>query len=191
MKLIIKKIKACWGSMHTPQLLTTNYSLQTTKGFTFIELLITIAIASIMFTIGAISLINLRSQQTLEHETQAIAVLLSVAREKSIGQESSSRWGVHIQNNPTGRDTYALIQVDEALLASSSYTDIPGTASDSRTVPTSVELISPASGASTNIVFQKSSGLPTANATITLQLVSRPSSSYTITVSSKGTIDYQ
>ncbi len=158
------------------------------NGFTFVELLITITVAIIILTVGAINLIGFFNQQSLTREAQSLTALLITARERASGQDSQTRWGVFIQNNITSRDTYTLFEVDEVLLASSSYMGLPGTAAEIRTVRPNIEFANPLTGSSTPIVFQKITGLPTASTTIAFY---NNAGGRLIFISSNGRIDYE
>lgn len=160
------------------------------SGFTAVELLVSIAIASVLLTIGAINLASFRGKQSLSNETQSLVALLSSAREKSMGQDEEGRWGVFIKNESAARDTYSLFLVDEALYASSSYTLAPGTVIDARTVRSGIEFISPSTGSSTTIVFGKVSGLP--NTSTSIQIANSSSDEYhLIYISGNGRIDFE
>lgn len=165
-------------------------SREKAAGFTLIEILIALAIGAIVLTVGAVNLASFRAQQNLESEARAITALLISARDKSASQESESRWGVFFENKVSQRDAYALFQVDENLFASSSYSQIPGTATDQRTVRSGIEFRSPQNGSSTSIVFSKVYGLPQSSTTIEIE-TSSGQDYKTIFISGNGRITYE
>lgn len=169
-----------------------NSFLKTSVGFTFIEVLVVLGITSILLVIGTLSMFSYIGRQNLESETRAIVAMMREAQSKAMGQDSESRWGVFMQNNAgSERDYYIIFQVDEALIASSTYTDIPGTSLERKTMRSNVEFASPEAGTSTQILFAKVSGLPNASTTIVLQKFNDPATQKTIFISGVGKIDYQ
>ncbi len=164
---------------------------KTTRGFTFIELLLSITISTIIAVAGSIELFQYLSRQNLENEGRTISGLLESARELSRHQDNESRWGVYLQNNASERDIYALFMADEALVSSSTYTGAPGLITEQHSAKSNIEFTNPLPGESLTILFSKLTGLPSASSTITLQAGSSSSSQVTITIDNAGKIDYQ
>lgn len=87
------------------------------RGFTLIEVLISLAIGSILIGLAFMSLRNIYKTQSISSETANIAGVLRAAQEKSFSQENGSRWGVYFRNNVGAAvDYYYLIEVDEDLI---------------------------------------------------------------------------
>lgn len=177
--------------MKAPENLVSRLPHKTPKGFTLIEVLLVMGITSILLVIGAISMFGYIGSQNLETETRAIIALMRDAQTRSMSQENESRWGVYLANASSDRDYYAIFQADETLVASSTYTGVPGTTLEQKTMRSSVEFVSPANGSTTVILFSKVSGLPNASTTITLQKTGDTSSERTIFISGNGKVDYQ
>lgn len=151
------------------------------SAFTLIELIITMAIIAILAGVGFISIFNYKQRQGLSSTTQEIIEVLRNAQNRSLSQESSTRWGVYFNNPASGTDFYELFQgasyatatsVSKSVLASNIQFDIP------------------ASGSSSTIIFSPITGLPNVATTIKISLISSPTSSSTISVNINGKIQY-
>jgi prepilin-type N-terminal cleavage/methylation domain-containing protein len=165
--------------------------LKGSSGFTFIELLLSITISTIIAVAGSVELFQFLSRQSLENEGRTIAGLLESARELSRHQDNESRWGVYLENNVSERDIYALFMADEALVSSSTHTGAPGLVTEQHSAKSNVEFTNPLPGESLTILFSKLTGLPSTSSTVTLQAGSSSSSQVIITIDSTGKIDYQ
>ncbi len=161
------------------------------RGFTFIEVLLSITISTIIAVAGSVELFQFLSHQSLENEGRTISGLLESARELSRHQDNESRWGVYIQNNESERDTYALFMADEALVSSSTYAAAPGLITEQHSAKSNIEFTNPLPGESLTILFSKLTGLPNTSSTIILQAGSSTSSQVIISIDTTGKIDYQ
>lgn len=159
------------------------------SGFTFIEVLIVLAISITILGIGAIYLGGFRTGQRIEIETKQITTLLESAQEKSRSQENDARWGVYL-NNASDRGTYSLYQVDEATLLLGDTGTEPGTVSIQRTLPVDVSFTTPATTETLNIIFSLGTGLPSIGTSVSLS-TRGTSDTRTITVGANGQIEYQ
>lgn len=151
------------------------------KAFTLIELIISMAIIAILAGVGFINIINYRHRQDLTSTTQEIIEVLRNSQNRSLSQESASRWGVHFENQTSGTDFYELFQ-------GASYAG--ATIVSKSALPSNIQFDIPASGSSSTIIFSPITGLPNASATIKIYLISSPTSSSTIIVNSNGKIQY-
>ena len=149
------------------------------KGFSLIELLITIGIVAVLGTIGTMNLVNYRSRNILDLQTQEIVATLRDAQSRSISQENGRPWGIHFENPTSDPDYYSLF-------ASSTYnsSDINSTT----TLNSAVVFLDPSSGNSKNVTFSAVTGLPSAADSITIALNTNNSASSTITISAYGQI---
>lgn len=161
------------------------------RGFTLIEVLIVMGITSILLVMGAMSMLSYVGSQNLESETRSIIALLRDAQTRSAGQDNESRWGVYFRNNTGDRDSYYIFQADEVLVSSSTYTDVPGTTLEQRTMRSNVEFVTPETASSTSVIFAKVSGLPNASTSIVLQKTGDSSNQRTVLIGGNGKIDYQ
>ncbi|MGC8851941.1 MAG: pilus assembly FimT family protein, partial [Minisyncoccia bacterium] len=78
------------------------------KAFTLMELLITIAITSVLAVGGVGFYVSHQKVKILENTAQGIANYLRYAQQKSVSQEQGLQWGVHFENPTSGSDFYAL-----------------------------------------------------------------------------------
>jgi len=151
------------------------------RGFSLVELIISIAIVAILAGVGFISILNYKQQQALLSATQEIIAVFRNAQDRSISQESGGRWGVHFENPSSGNDFYDLFQ-------GLSYTT--GTVVSRSTLPSGVQFDNPVPGANSTIIFSPITGLPDAPGTIKISLMNNPTSSSTISVNVNGEIQY-
>ena len=158
------------------------------KAFTLIELIISMGILAILAGVGFINLANYKQQQDLNSAAQEIVEVLRNAQNRSLSQEATSTtgtggsWGVYF-NNPTGsgNDFYELFQ-------GANYSN--GTVVLRSNLPSNVQFDIPASGSSSTVIFSPITGLPNAALTIKISLISKPTSSSTITINTNGKIQY-
>jgi prepilin-type N-terminal cleavage/methylation domain-containing protein len=152
------------------------------QSFTIVELLIVIALVAVIASIGIVSLFGYRQRQHLKLQTEELVAVLRNAQNRSLSQESGSRWGVHFEN-PTGdaNDFYDLF----------SGTSYSASAVVSRTpLPPALQFDVPSSGASATIIFAPVTGFPNASTTIKISLVNNPNASSAITINSNGVINF-
>ncbi len=161
------------------------------RGFTLIEILIVFAIITIIAGVGVYSFLGYHQSQQVEDEARSLVAFLKSAQEKSIDQESSSRWGVYFDTLGDDRDSYYLYQVDEDILGAGGYTEAPGSIMDQRALRSNLTLGLPAAGITANVIFQKNSGLPVSGATVQIISEFNPAFNKTVSVSTTGLIDYQ
>jgi len=144
------------------------------------ELLIVVAITTILAGVGISSYINQQRAKLLNTTAQEIVGYLRYTQQKSIGQEGGNQWGVHFENPASGNDFYAL------------YTGITYSSSiETRYLPAGIIFTTPATGASINISFNKLTGTNYSgtNQSIVIQSTSSNATT-TISVSSQGLITY-
>src|SRR5680860_90446 len=114
------------------------------KGFTLLELLIVVAITTILAGVGISSYINQQKDKSLDFIAQEIVGYLRYAQQKSIAQEGNNQWGVHFENPISGDDFYAL------------YTGAIYTSSEeTHYLPTSINFQIPSSGNSIDMSYEK------------------------------------
>lgn len=151
------------------------------SAFSLIELLIVIGIISILATLLTSNLLNTFYQNNLKGDASKIAATLRAARDKSITQENSQQWGVHFVNSSTSTDYYVLFG---------------GPSFSSSTIISRVNLNpdvvfqNPPNSSSTDIIFQKMTGLPVATSSIIISLMNNSSNAMTISIISSGEVQY-
>jgi prepilin-type N-terminal cleavage/methylation domain-containing protein len=152
------------------------------KGFTLVEILITISIIAVVSIVGFLSLFEYRDRQDLDLVVQEIVIILRNAQDRSISQESSSRYGVHFENPAAdGSGFYDLF---------SGVTYATGTIVSKATLRPTIQFSEPASGNSKDVIFSPVSGLPNASTTITISLRKDPAVLKTIIINANGQIQY-
>lgn len=137
------------------------------KGFTLIEVLITLAIVIAIGTVSYVNLIGRKSTANLTATTTQIGDLLRQAQSDSMTDAQGAEWGVHLDGTTSTMEYFSLFSSPNGTYASgtlsSKYSLPPGICYATSTV---------AVGSSTNIVFTAISGIPNASTTVILQLMS-------------------
>jgi len=150
------------------------------------ELLIVIAITTILAGVGISSYVNQQRTKLLDITAQEIVGYLRYAQQKSIAQESGNQWGIRFKNpDPaSGDDFYAL----------SLYNDIDNSyisTEETRYLSSGIEYETPTVGNWIDVSFNKLTGT---NATSTPQSITIKStvtnSTSTISISGQGLISY-
>ncbi len=150
------------------------------KGFTLMELLIVVAITIILAGVGVSSYINQQRAKLLDTATQEIVGYLRYTQQKSMAQEGGNQWGVHFENPADEKDFYALY-------TGATYT----TPAETRYLPAGIIFVTPATGASINVSFNKLTGTNYSGTSQSLVIQSTSSNATTtISVSSQGLISY-
>jgi len=151
------------------------------KAFTLIELLITIGIIAVVSTVAFLNLFSYRGNQDLDLTSREIAIILRNAQDRSISQESSSRYGIHFENSVSSGGFYDLF---------SGTTYATGTIISKNSLRPAIQFSDPTSGNSKDVIFTPVSGLPNASTTIIISLKRDASISKTIIVNTNGQIQY-
>ncbi len=161
------------------------------RGYTILELLIVLTLTVIIAGGTLLNLFEFSARQSLDDSAKVTVSMLRNAQERASGQDEGSRWGIYFKDNASDRDIVALFQVDETLVASTTYTDVPGETVDQRTLARSITLTLPAGATTTLILFSKSTGLPNVSTTITFNTNRASADTRAVTISSSGKIDSQ
>jgi prepilin-type N-terminal cleavage/methylation domain-containing protein len=136
------------------------------KGFTLIEIMVTLAIIVVVAVVTTLNLASNRNKRTLDSTTQQVATLLRQAESNSLAQNQNASWGVHFDNITSTAAFYELFYSFNASYASS-------TKVGHYVLPSGIcyATSSIAVGSSTDIIFNGLSGAPSASTSITLQLM--------------------
>ena len=158
--------------------MTANNAKISNKGLTLIEILISIAIISLLGTTVLLSFSGYRQRQVLESSARSLAATLRDANKKAINQDQGKEWGVHFERALSGRDFYAIFNGPVYL-----------TPVQIVYLPSNLRFIDPASG-SKEIIFEKLTGLPSMATNIVIALTSNVAVSQTVTIDGVGKIQY-
>ncbi len=150
------------------------------NGFTLFELIIVILVVGGV-VLASMSIFNNQLLGNLESDAQIIGVRLEEAKIRATAAIENSPWGIYFD--------YTSSTPSYALFPGSSYS----VASDTYFLSNLVEFETPASGASTTVLFEKRTGFlsPAVTSTIVIRLKSSPSSTKTITINPQGNINIQ
>ena len=140
------------------------------KGFTLLELLLSIAIIGLLAGLSLPVYRTLMQKNDLDIATTTIALSLRRAQVLSQAVDGDTTWGVNTQNN------------NIVIFKGTSYATRDATFDETFDVPTNVGL-----SGSTEIVFAKFTGLPQTTGTINL---STANDSRSVTINDKGTVSY-
>ncbi len=160
-----------------------NISRQNNKGFTLIELIVTIAILTIIISLGLFLSFDFYKNYSFRSEKNVIVSVLEKARDQSISNIDQLPHGVHFQSNPT---QYIIFE-------GSSY-DSNNNNNIAINSSWGISITSPSTPF--DIIFDQLSGCLSdglndcAAATKTITIKDQQKS-YNITVNSQGQIDWQ
>ncbi len=153
------------------------------KAFTMVELLIVIGIMVIMAGIGGGSYFALRDRERIDQMANRIVGDMRATIARTQAQENGQQWGIHFDNVVSTAPFYAIWY-------GASYAG--GTTVQKVTfVTTGLMFTAPASGASTDMVFTKPYGLPSAAASVTIGSTAlTTATARTISIDTNGNITY-
>ena len=148
------------------------------------ELLIVVAITTILAGIGISSYVNQQRTKLLNTTAQEIVGYLRYAQQKSIAQESGNQWGIRFENLDSGNDSCALSLYDDT---DNSYISTEETLY----LSSGIEYESPTSGNFIDVSFNKLTGTNAVGTTQSITIKSIiTNSTTTISISSQGLISY-
>jgi len=134
------------------------------KGFTLLELIISVGIIGIVASVGLFALEGVRSRKTLGYETDKLIETLREAQQNSISELELAYWGIFADAVSGGSDTYKIFYASSVgAVASTTYRTV--------ILPPQIEFSAPAQGSSSTVTFFKISGVPDASTTLTLQTI--------------------
>ena len=147
------------------------------SGFTLLEVVMVVAIISVISVAGAGYYVNYAKSIELESAAKNILSDLRNARSKAMAGESDLKWGVHLTN---GSDDYY-----ELYSTPTTYADVSMTTSTTTYLSSAVIFTAPPSNSSSDVLFTKIQGTP--NASSTISIFSR-NATRTIMVTTNGII---
>jgi prepilin-type N-terminal cleavage/methylation domain-containing protein len=157
-------------------------SRSTKKGFTLMELMVTVTLIVVLVVVATLNLTGSRNKTNLDGTTRQIGALLREAQSNAMNDKQGVGWGIHLDN--TGAAPFY------ALFASSTY----ATSTIVGRYPLTAGIIYATAtlpqGSAINITFTQITGIVSASTSITLYVAGAPSLSSTISIASSGAVSY-
>jgi type IV fimbrial biogenesis protein FimT len=169
-----KKRKHIAGLLHA-----SCFMLRRRRGFTLLELLMVIALLSVLGVAGFAYFGGSARQAELSSTAKNIAETLRDARSRALTGQSGMHWGVHFVNSSTAGMYYY-----ELFPATSTYLGATNVVETIFYLPGGISFTSPAVGASTTIFFNKITGMTTTSSVT----IASQTATATISVTPVGTV---
>ena len=153
------------------------------KGYTLVEMLVVVAIVTILALVSMMNFVGRRNQAHLSATASSMAALLREAQSRSVSQSSSTIWGVHFENSTTTSPFFSLFSTAYSSSSRISYYAFPAWVGYD---PSSV-----APGSFAEVSFAQVSGAASGSSSISIYLIqSGTQASSTISISGAGAISY-
>jgi len=145
-----------------------------------LEILIVFGVTAILAAATAPGFFRYWDARQLTGRVNNVVALLRQTQVRAVSQEGGNQWGVHFEHPASGAKFYQVF----------SGTWATGTREIRTNIGSKLTFVAPASGNSTDVIFAKRTGLPTAATAITLALLSSTSTTQqSVTVTAQGTIE--
>ncbi|MDO8429737.1 MAG: fibronectin type III domain-containing protein, partial [bacterium] len=151
-----------------------SYKLKANAGFTLLELMVIMGITATIGSVSYLSISGFMARNTLELTAQELLAHLRDARQRAVSQDQSSQWGVHLKADASDIDYYEIFY-------GASYAG--GTIVQKIVLPPAIQFLTPAQGASDDIIFMKATGKVNVSHVIVLALVNDTSVTRAINIS--------
>ena len=145
-----------------------------TKGFTLVEIILAIAISSVILGIVLFSFNNYRQRELLKIATLEVTSVLRDARARTLVAEGDSAYGVHFDAN-------------QIILFTGSVYNPNAASNATATLPSGVGLATTSLGA-TSVTFSRLSGEANTAGSVLIYLLTDATSSTTVTINTAGII---
>lgn len=153
---------------------------QNKLGFTFIELLIVIAVLAVLAAIFVSTRTFFSLRPDLDNSIEEVVSALELAQSRTLASEGLNQYGVHF-------DT-ATVPNQYVLFKGSGY-DVRDVASDMVfNIPNTIEIYSISLGGSDEVVFKRVTGLSSQSGSISIRLKNDPAKNGTIYVEESGRV---
>ena len=148
------------------------------KGFTFIELLLVLAILSLITTVVMNTFVDYRKNQSLQKDTETVTEVLERARIETISSQNAMQYGVHIANDKI------------TLFTGPTYSSGDPLNRDFALAPTDTIVTISLTGGGSEVVFSRLSGETNQSGTVVLSSPSI-SKTKTVTIYKTGLVESQ
>ncbi len=149
-----------------------------TKGATLIEIVVVVAIITIILFLTIPSISSFREKQTLKNTMEEVVNLINEARVNTLSSQDSSVYGVHFD------ETRAVLFIGTIYNASDSSNKVLNFNNLVKIDTANIAL----NGSGVDVIFQRLTGDTTNHGTIVLELVSDPSTNKTISINMLGVV---
>lgn len=156
--------------------------LNRNRGFTLIELVLVIAILSILAGIFITSFISAQKRSELDNSSQQIIAILKLAQNKTLASEQNSQYGVSF-NTAASPHQYILFKGVNYVSRETSYDQV-------YSLPKTLGFFGVSLDGGSEVVFEKLTGTAKQSGNITLRLKTDISQSKTIYISNSGTVGF-
>ena len=148
----------------------------TPKGFTLIEIVIVLGIASILMAVGFSAFTSYRKSESLSKDTDLVVSVLQQARSQTLTGKNATAYGVHFESGAV------------TLFTGSAYT--AGASSNQRyPLSSDITLTTNIEGGGSNVIFERITGETDHYGTSAIRLTSTTLASTTIRVYQTGIIE--
>ncbi len=157
--------------------LFTSYSPLSRKGFTFIEVLVIVAVTAVILSLSTGVFNKFNNNQALNNATRDTLSLLEEARSLTLASKNNDVYGVHFATNQVTRfrgNTYVTTSTDNYVI------QLPS--------KISIENISLAGGGS-DVIFKRLTGGTNYSGSVTLVVTNDAIASTTLTIHSTGLVE--
>jgi prepilin-type N-terminal cleavage/methylation domain-containing protein len=152
-----------------------SYTLKASQGFTLMEIVVAIAILSVLATIGFVQLGPLRENTDINSARQHMLVTLQLARSQTVASLDDTVYGVHFES-----DRYVLFK-------GTTY-DANASDNEAHELGSGIEIFDIAVGGGSDVVFNRLDGSTDTSGGISLRLIDDPATTSTITILSSGLV---
>lgn len=159
------------------------------RGFSLIELIIAIAIVTVLAVIGVPNYLGTRNKNRLELASDMLARELNLTMERSRAQEGGYQWWIHFDNPVGNGNDFYVVCFGVYTVSGADCVAEGGTEAKRTNLEANLDFSEPGPGVTKDAVFSKATGLPTATVTVTISLAAGADSK-TITVNPNGSIEF-